>query len=164
MIKTIVLCLLLMAMPSFAQTIYDQASAVIAWDVVALPLCPAGSVVNATCPGPTFPSNAAGTIKYKIFKRGDAVSTGTYTNQEVTTNSATVVMAAGVQEYVGIESQFYGAATPTLAKTSVAKAWSNVAADCLGGNMFGFLYKPTPSKPTGIRISILEMLRRYTNG
>jgi hypothetical protein len=146
MIKTIVLCLLLLTVPSFAQTIYPDGSKTIGWDVVAVP------------------SGQTGTIKYKIFKRSDTVSLGMYANQEVATNSALVVMTPGVTEFIGVETQFYPTATPTVPRVSPTKAWSNIAADCLGGNMFGFLYLPTPSKPTGIRISILEMLRRYTNG
>ena len=149
MIKTIVLCLLLLTTSALAQTIYPDGSKTIGWDVV---------------PIPTTTPPSTGVIKYKIFKRSDAVSLGTYANQEVTTNSALVVMTPGVTEFIGVETQFYPTATPTVATTSPTRAWSNVAADCLGGNMFGFLYKPTPSKPTGIRISILEMLRRYTNG
>lgn len=158
-VLSLCLFLFLPAMVS-AQTIYNRENAVIAWDASVPPTCPSGSIINATCPGPTFPMNSVGVVRYRIYKRSDLVSLGTYTNIEVTTLTATVHMTPGMTEYIGVEAEFYGAATPTVGQTSATKAWSNVAADCSAAGTFGFLYQLTPNKPGNLRFSLLELIRR----
>ncbi len=159
-----VFCLMLLAMPCFSQTTYNQENAVIGWDASPQPQCICATppcTPDATCPGTTYPHTSVGTVKYRVYKRADLVSAGTQTGSEITATQMTVHFTLGTKEYVGVEAAFYGAATPTVPKLSVTKAWSNNAADCAAAGPFAFLYQvpPTPSvpnKPSNMRISINE--------
>jgi hypothetical protein len=142
------LVFLLMAIPAFSQNILNQSSGTVGWDASAPPKDGAGV-------------NIPGIMKYQVYTRNDLVSTGTKVGVEITALQLLITsFTPYTTYYVGIEAVFYATATPTIAKRSTEKAWSNDPAVCLNGNTFGFLYEPPINKPGGVRLlSLLKTLK-----
>ena len=140
LILAIMFFVLFFALPSFAQTIYNQSGATVAWDAV-----------TSTVPG---------IVKYQPYSRSDLVSTGTKIGSEITTTNVVLTgFTAYTLYYIGVETVFYPTATPTVPTKSTTKAWSNNAADCSPAGPFGFLYSPGINAPGNLRFSLLGLLK-----
>ena len=148
--------LMLFPMLATAQTLYNLETATVAWDAVAKPVCGSTGTPTAVCP--TLGGAAVGVIKYQVYGANNLVDkVGVKIGEELTATQLLISNTLNVTTYIGVESLFYGAGGAAVQK-STSKAWSTVAANCAGGNTFGFLYKlpdipppPPPASAGGLR-------------
>lgn len=128
------LVLLLIAGTAGAQTLHNVQNATVAWDAV------------------PFPTGTTGAIYYQVYTKNDLVSTtGTKVGAEIQATQLLIgPFAPGVTYYVGVETIFWQAGAAT-AQRSATLAWSHNAADCEGGNTFGFSFSPTLDKIKNLR-------------
>ena len=149
----LILVILIFASPAMAQTWYTANQVTFAWDAVAMPNCTCPTppcTPTAVCPGPTFPSPSAGTMKYQVYSRNDLVSLGTKIGGEITATQLLVSLTAWGSYYLGVESIVYYSGQ-TVGIKSPTIAWCNVAADT-NNSPFGVMFFAVPTSPGGLKL------------
>jgi hypothetical protein len=117
---------------ALAQTWYTANQVTLAWDAVPKVL-------------PTDQAN-----KYQVYSRNDLVSLGSKIGGEITATQLLVSFTNEGRYYLGVEAIRYPAGE-TVGIKSVAKAWSNVAADT-NNNPFGVSFFAVPGGVGGLRL------------
>jgi hypothetical protein len=149
----LVVLFLMMVDSASAQTWYPANKVTLAWDSVPIPNCVCSTppcTPTTICPGPTYPSPAAGVVKYQVYSRGDLVSLGDKVGGEITATQLLVSFTSMGKYYLGIESIVYYQGE-TVGIKSATKAWSSVAADT-NNNPFGVSFFFAPTIPGGLRL------------
>jgi hypothetical protein len=149
----IILAILILASPAMTQTWYPANKVTFAWNAVPMPNCTCATPpcpLTVVCPGPTFPSPAAGVVKYQVYSRGDLVSLGDKVGSEITETQLLVSFTSMGKYYLGVEAIVYyqGETVPIKSETN---AWSSVAADT-NNNPFGVSFFFAPTSPGGLRL------------
>ena len=150
----LILGIMLLASPLWAQTLHNMETATVAWDAAARPTCAPTGTPTAVCPAPG--GLAVGVIRYQVYGTNNLVDrVGVKIGGEITATQLLISNTLNVTTYIGVESLFYGTGGAAVQK-SVNRAWSTVVADVAGGNTFGFLYK-LPDIPPPIPDSIKNL-------
>ena len=152
----IILAILFFASAASAQVWHPANQVTLAWDAVTMPDCVCVDppcTPNEVCPGPEYPSPAAGEVKYQVYIRSTLVETGTKYGPEIPQTSAVISLnQLGYGNYfLGVESiAYYQGQSVGVKSTSIA--WSDVAANCANGEAFGVTYWMAPSMVKGLRL------------
>lgn len=154
LISTMVFVLTLLAVASVdAQTWHTANQVTFAWDPSPIPECTCPTPpcsVTEQCPGPAWPSPAAGEMKYQVYSRNDATSSGVKVGGEITATELAITFPTWGKYYLGVEAVFYLAGKTEPIKST--RSWSNDPAVTESGQAFGVDYLPQVAAPKGLRL------------